>query len=53
MLSERDFTRRMLQTVLTVAAVLIALFALWAAREAILLIYISALDRHGVLAARP
>ena len=47
MLSERDFTRRMLQTVLTVAAVLLALFALWAAREAILLIYISALIAMG------
>ena len=47
MLSDRDFTRRMLQTVLTVAVVTIVLFALWAAREAILLIYISALIAMG------
>lgn len=47
MLSERDFARRMLQTVLTVAAVAVGLFTLWAAREAILLIYISALIAMG------
>jgi len=47
MISDRDFTRRMLQTVLTVAVVMIVLFALWAAREAILLIYISALIAMG------
>jgi len=47
MLSDRDFTRRMLQTVLTVAVVMIVLLALWAAREAILLIYISALIAMG------
>jgi predicted PurR-regulated permease PerM len=46
-LSERDFTRRMLQTVLTVAAVAIVLAALWAAREAVLLIYVSALIAMG------
>jgi predicted PurR-regulated permease PerM len=46
-LSERDFARRMLQTVLTVAAVAVGLFTLWAAREAILLIYISALIAMG------
>jgi len=37
----------MLQTVLTVAAVVIVLFALWAAREAVLLIYVSALIAMG------
>ena len=47
MLSDRDFTRRLLQTVLTAAAVVIALFALWAAREALLLIYVSALIAMG------
>jgi len=47
MLSERDFTRRLLQTVLTVAAIAIGLAALWAAREALLLIYISALIAMG------
>jgi predicted PurR-regulated permease PerM len=47
MLSDREFTRRMLQTVLTVAAVAILLAALWAAREALLLIYISVLIAMG------
>ena len=47
MLSDRDFTRRLLQTVLTVAAVAIVLSALWAAREALLLIYVSALIAMG------
>lgn len=47
MLSDRDFTSRMLQTVLTVAAVVIVLCALWAAREALLLIYVSALIAMG------
>ncbi len=47
MISDRDFTRRMVQTVFTVAAVGVLLVALWAAREAILLIYISALIAMG------
>jgi predicted PurR-regulated permease PerM len=46
-LSDRDFTRRLLQTVLTVAGVAILLAALWAAREALLLIYVSALIAMG------
>ena len=37
----------MLQTVLTIAAVAIVAFALWAAREAVLLIYVSALIAMG------
>ena len=47
MASDHDFVRRMLQTVLTVAAVtsLVALF--WAAREALMLVYISALIAMG------
>ena len=47
MLSDRDFTRRLLQTVVTVVAALIVVAALWAAREAVLLIYISALIAMG------
>src|SRR5262245_43947263 len=47
MLSERDYTRRMVQTVLTVAAVVILIAALWEAREALMLIYVSALIAMG------
>jgi predicted PurR-regulated permease PerM len=45
--SDRDYTRRMIQTVLTVAGVAILLAALWAAREALMLIYVSALIAMG------
>ena len=48
MLSDRDFTRRMLQTVATVAGVAILLALLWAAREALLLVYVSALIAMGL-----
>ena len=47
MLSDPEFTRRMVQTVLTVAAIGAVLAALWAAREALMLIYISALIAMG------
>jgi len=47
MISDHDFTRRMLQTVATVAAVAVGLAALYAAREALMLIYISALIAMG------
>jgi predicted PurR-regulated permease PerM len=47
MLSDRDFTRRMLQTVATVAGVAILLTVLWAAREALMLVYVSALIAMG------
>jgi predicted PurR-regulated permease PerM len=47
MLSDRDFTRRLLQTILTIAGVAIVVAALWAAREALLLIYVSALIAMG------
>jgi predicted PurR-regulated permease PerM len=47
MLSDRDYTRRMLQTVLTVAGVGILLAAVWAAREALMLVYVSALIAMG------
>jgi predicted PurR-regulated permease PerM len=46
-LSDRDFTRRLLQTVLTVAGVAILIAVLWAAREALMLIYVSALIAMG------
>src|SRR3954447_4705053 len=47
MSSDRDFTRRMLKTVFAVAMVGIVLAALFAAREAVMLIYISALIAMG------
>ena len=48
MLSDRDFTRRMLETVGTVAGVALLLATLWAAREALMLVYISALIAMGL-----
>jgi len=47
MASDQDFVRRMLQTVLTVAAVTILVAIFWAAREALMLVYISALIAMG------
>ena len=47
MLSDRDYTRRMIQTVLTVAGSAILMALLWAAREALMLIYVSALIAMG------
>jgi predicted PurR-regulated permease PerM len=47
MLSDHDFTRRMLQTVTAVASAAILVALLWAAREALLLIYVSALIAMG------
>src|SRR5438874_849152 len=47
MITDREFTRRMLQTVVTAAIVVIVVIALWAAREALLLIYVSALIAMG------
>ena len=47
MLSDRYYTRRMVQTVLTVAAVAILIAALWVARDALMLIYVSALIAMG------
>src|SRR5437762_12506794 len=47
MLSEHDFRRRMFETVATVVGVAIVLAALWAAREALMLGYISALIAMG------
>jgi predicted PurR-regulated permease PerM len=47
MMTDRDFTRRLLQTVATVAGAAILVAILWAAREALLLVYISALIAMG------
>jgi predicted PurR-regulated permease PerM len=47
MVSDRDYTRRMIQTVLTIAGVAILLAVLWAAREALMLVYVSALIAMG------
>ena len=47
MIADREFTRRMLQTVATVTAVLLVLAVLYVAREALMLIYISALVAMG------
>src|SRR5436190_6791966 len=48
MASNDGFTRRMLQTVATVAGVTILLALLWAARDALLLVYVSALIAMGL-----
>jgi len=47
MSGDREFTRRMLQTVLTVAAVAMLVAALWVARSALMLIYVSAIIAMG------
>lgn len=47
MISEREFLRRMIQTVATVATAIILLAALYAARDALMLVYISALIAMG------
>jgi predicted PurR-regulated permease PerM len=47
MISDREFTRRMLQTVFAVAGVAVVVVTLWAAREALLLVYVSALIAMG------
>jgi len=46
-MSSDAFTHRMLQTVATVAGVVILLALLWAARDALMLVYISALIAMG------
>jgi predicted PurR-regulated permease PerM len=45
--TDREFTHRMVQTVLTCAAVAITLAALWVARSAVMLIYVSAIIAMG------
>src|SRR5438552_4250729 len=47
MLPDRDYRRRMFETVLTVAGVAVILAVLWAAREALMLVYVSALIAMG------
>lgn len=46
-MTDRDFTRRMLKTVAALTGTAILLAVLWAAREALLLIYVSALIAMG------
>jgi predicted PurR-regulated permease PerM len=46
-LTDTEFTRRLFQTVVTVAAVAILIAVLWQAREALMLIYVSALIAMG------
>jgi predicted PurR-regulated permease PerM len=45
--SDREFTHRMVRTILTVAAVAIVVATLWAARAALMLIYVSAIIAMG------
>src|SRR3979490_1948427 len=47
MIPDREFSRRLLQTVATVTAVMLGLAVLYVAREALMLIYISALIAMG------
>jgi len=46
-MTDKEFNRRMLRTVFTVAAVAILIAVLWEAREALMLIYVSALIAMG------
>ena len=48
MLSDRDYRRKMLETVLTVTGVVLLLVILWLAREALMLVYVSALIAMGL-----
>jgi predicted PurR-regulated permease PerM len=48
MVSDRDFTSRMLQTVGTVTGVVMLVAVLWTARDALLLVYVSALIAMGL-----
>jgi len=47
MLSDREYRRRLFETVLTIAGTGTVLAALWAAREALMLVYVSALIAMG------
>jgi predicted PurR-regulated permease PerM len=47
MIPDREFSRRMLQTVLTVAAVAVAVATLYQARDALMLVYLSSLIAMG------
>ncbi len=48
MTSDREFTRRLLQAVATVAGAVVLLAALWEARAALMLVYVSALIAMGL-----
>src|SRR5258708_10047273 len=48
MASDHEFTHRMFQTVGTVTGVVILLAVLWAARDALLLVYVSAVIAMGL-----
>ena len=48
MIADHEYTRRMLQTVATVTGVVILLALLWFARDALLLVYVSALIAMGL-----
>src|SRR6476620_11622378 len=48
MSSDKDFTRRMLQTVTTVVGAGLLVALLWAARDALMLVYVSALIAMGM-----
>ena len=47
MISDREFTRRLIQTVATIAGAVIIAVAAWEARAALMLIYVSALIAMG------
>ena len=47
MISDRDFRRRMLETVAALTGVVLLIATLWAAREALMLVYVSALIAIG------
>ncbi len=47
MISDREFTRRMVQAVATVTGAVVLVAALWAARGALMLVYVSALIAMG------
>ncbi|HZT78078.1 MAG TPA: AI-2E family transporter [Vicinamibacterales bacterium] len=48
MISDREFTRRLLQTVATIAAAVVLIAAVWEARAALMLVYVSALIAMGL-----
>jgi predicted PurR-regulated permease PerM len=48
MVTDSEFTHRMLKTILAVAATIVVMAALWSAREAVILIYVSGLIAMGL-----
>ena len=47
-ISDREYNRRMVRTVLTVTAVALVLAVMWAASEALMIIYVSAIIAMGI-----